>query len=309
MKVAIFGGSGFIGSYIVDACISAGHQPILLVRKGSERKVTNPDQYRIVAGDLSDSTAILKVLEGADAAIYSVGLIREFPQQDITFDKLHVQCLKRVIGIAEEAGLRRLILISANGAAPSGTRYQRTKFEAEESLRNSSLEGVILKPSIVFGDPGEKFEFTTTVRDSIISLPLPAPLFFRGFNIKGAGTFKLAPLHVRDVAQIAVRSLQGDVKEDTYGLCGNTALSWRELINTIARALGRKKMMVPVPIWAVKIPAAFFDRFGWFPVTRDQLDMLVEGNVCDAREVFERFDINPIPFDERSLGYLAKGKS
>ncbi|MFC1541733.1 NAD(P)H-binding protein [Candidatus Latescibacterota bacterium] len=304
MKIGIFGGTGFIGSYLALECVTAGHHPVLLVRKESRDKVPAPEHARTVYGTLSDETAIRDVLNGADTAIYSVGLIREFPRRGITFEELHVQAFRRVLRIAEEAGVRRVLLISANGADPDGTGYQRSKYNAEEYLRASPLEGVILRPSIVFGDPGEKFEFTTMVRDSIVFPSVPVPLFFKGIDVGSAGTFSLAPVHVKDVAKVAIRSLTSPEAGITYDLCGPDIFTWRELVGIIATAVERKKIMLPVPAIAIRLAASIFDRYSWFPISRDQLVMLLEGNLCKTSGVFEQFNIDPTPFNLHSLGYL-----
>ena len=308
LTIAFFGGTGFIGSYLVEECISAGHLPKLLVRRGSKEKLHKQERSYIVTGDLDDDKAVRNVLNGVDAVVYAVGIIREFPRRRITFDSLHVQAFQRVVDLAVEEGARRLLLLSANGAGPEGTSYQRSKYVAEEYLRSSSLDGVIIRPSIVFGDPWGKFEFTTMVRDTIVRPFLPAPLFFQGFDFRGAGKFKLAPVHVLNVATIAIRALTESGTGKTYDLCGPEIHTWQELISTVARAVGKKKMMIPVPVDAVSLAAAIFDQFAWFPVTRDQLTMLLEGNICNTKKVFERFDVDPIPFDERSLDYLVNNR-
>ena len=77
MKVAVFGGTGFVGRYLIDALLAAGHEPALLVRAGSESKVNRREDVRIVAGDLATPPAIDTVLENADAVIYNIGILRE----------------------------------------------------------------------------------------------------------------------------------------------------------------------------------------------------------------------------------------
>ena len=80
MKVAIFGGTGFVGGYLVDALLEAGHEPALLVRAGSEPKVRQSQSVTMVTGDLADLQAVETVLDGAEAVIYNVGILREQDQ-------------------------------------------------------------------------------------------------------------------------------------------------------------------------------------------------------------------------------------
>ena len=78
MKVALFGGTGFVGSYMVDALLDGGHEPALLVREGSEQKVRRKDECRIVMGDVTDAESVRETLSDSEAVIYLIGIIREF---------------------------------------------------------------------------------------------------------------------------------------------------------------------------------------------------------------------------------------
>jgi len=107
MRVALFGGTGFVGSYLVDALIEHGHQPVLLVRPGSEDRVVQTAAVTLVNGDVADDRAISEVLDGADVAIYNIGLLREFPARDVSFRELHFEASRRVMGSAVRSGVRR----------------------------------------------------------------------------------------------------------------------------------------------------------------------------------------------------------
>ena len=230
MKVALFGGTGFVGSYLVDALLAHGHTPRLLVRPGSESKVVQPERCEIVPGDIDDRDAIAACLQGADAAIYNIGLLREFPAQGVTWEKMHYQGAARVIDAAVEAGVKRFLLMSANGVKPDGTGYQSTKFRAEQHLAAS----------------------------------------------------------VRRV----------------FPLGGPEAPEWREILDVIAQAAGKRKLKVPAPVAVPRAAAALLDRFAWFPVTRAQLDMLLEGNACDGSEAWSMFGIEPQRFEPAALRYV-----
>ena len=97
MKVALFGGTGFVGSYIVDELINKGHKPIVLVRKNSEKKLIQSSECKIIQGDINDMGAINKTIEGTDAVIYCIGIIREFPKKGIRSEERRVgkECRSR----------------------------------------------------------------------------------------------------------------------------------------------------------------------------------------------------------------------
>ena len=305
MKVALFGGTGFVGSYLVDALVAHGHTPRLLVRQGSESKVVQPDASEIVRGDIGDGKAVAECLRGTDAAIYNIGLLREFPDKGITWEAMHYAGARRAIDLASSAGVQRFVLMSANGAKPEGTGYQSTKYRAEQHLAASGLDWTAFRPSIVFGDPRGRFEFCSMLREQMMKPPIPAPLFHEGLWPGDAGRFRMSPVAVEDVAEAFVRSLESTGSHGRIlPLGGPDALEWREILRIIAEASGKRKLMLPAPAGVVHAVAALFDRFEWFPMTRDQLRMLVEGNACDGREAWKLFGIEPTRFSVESLGYL-----
>ncbi|GAI47246.1 unnamed protein product, partial [marine sediment metagenome] len=129
---------------------------------------------RIVPGDIKDDRAVREVLDGCDAVVYTIGIIRECKRKGITFDELHYRGAKLVVDLSVEYGVERFVLMSANGVKPDGTVYQKTKFMAEQYLRNTGLHWTIFRPSVVFGDPMGKIEFCSQLRDQIINIPFPA---------------------------------------------------------------------------------------------------------------------------------------
>ncbi len=132
------------------------------------------------------------------------------------------------------------------------------------------------------------------------------PMFFSGFNIFSAGLFKMSPIHVKNVAQFFVGAIdKEDSNKKIYELGGTTSYSWREMLKVISDACGKKKWSVPVPIGAVKLVAFFFDCFSWFPVTRDQLTMLAQGNVYESSKYFAQYGIDEISFNVKNLDYLS----
>ena len=88
-KVGIFGGTGYVGSYLVDRLLDQDKHPVLLVRPGSESKVRQADRCTLITGDMNDQQAIDSVAEASDALIFNIGILREFPDKGITFEELH----------------------------------------------------------------------------------------------------------------------------------------------------------------------------------------------------------------------------
>ncbi|MBK1645390.1 epimerase [Thiocapsa imhoffii] len=305
MKVSIIGGTGFVGSAICRQLLAAGHQPRLLVRPGREHRIQDPDRCEVVAGEVSDPAALERCLAGTEAVIYLIGILREFPQRGITFDGLQRVGVEDTIAAAKRQGVERFVLMSANGIRADGTPYQRSKFLAEEALKESGLRWTIFRPSVIFGDPEGRMEFCSQLKKDIIDSPVPAPLFYSGLIPRNAGGFELAPVFIDDVAAAFVLALsESRTESQTYSLCGPQRLSWKEILTTIAAAVGKTKLMLPAPAIAVKATASLFDRYAWFPISRDQIEMLMEGNVCTENDSFARLGLVPTPFGIDRLDYL-----
>jgi uncharacterized protein YbjT (DUF2867 family) len=305
MKVAIFGGTGFVGTYLIEALLRAGHQPLVLTRPGSEGKLEQPESCRLTPGYIEDREAVAATLDGADAAIYNIGILREEPARGISFSGLQSEGAKRAMDAAVAAGVRRFLLMSANGVRADGTAYQRTKYQAEQYLATTGLDWTVFRPSVLFGDPRGKQEFATQLYRDIIKSPLPAPLFYQGLWPSNPGGYAMSPVHVEDVAHSFVASLEDPrAIGKTFPLGGPEELTWKQILQIIATATGRKLFALPAPAFGIRSLATLFDRFAFFPITRDQLTMLLEGNTCDGSEAFDTFGVDPKSFNIENLAYL-----
>lgn len=307
MKVGVIGGTGFVGSYLIPALLKAGHVPRLLVRPGTANKPgASVPGCETVSGDIADPLALDACLQGTDAAIYLVGILREFPARGITFADSQWHGVKRMLAAARNQGVKQIILMSANGVRAGGTPYQATKFRAETSVRDSGLTWTIFRPSVIFGEPRGNLEFCTQLQQQMVLPPIPAPLFFAGHHLAQAGSFQMAPVHAGDVAAAFVGALGNPAAYgQVFTLCGPDTPSWRQIIQTLALASGRKgKLALPVPAVAVRLAASVLDRFAWFPITRDQITMLLEGNTCTDHRAWHVFGIEPQRFIVENLRYL-----
>ena len=296
MRVAIIGGTGFVGHYLVDALLDAGHRVTVLVRPGSEGKLLPSGCIRKVPGDLSDASALHATLFGAGAVIYNVGLLREFPRRGISFEETQFQGVVDTVAAARETGVSRMLLMSAIGVKDPGTKYQSTKYRAEQHVLGSGLDVTVLRPSVIFGNPRRTMEFATQLHRDMVRPPLPAVAF---------PGVRMSPVHVEDVAAAFLAALQDDsTVGQTFELAGPEALNWREIVSRVAAANGKSKLFVPMPLWVMRIGATLFDWLPFYPVTRDQLTMLAEGNTAPPDELRRLIGRDPRAFVAENLRYL-----
>ena len=306
MRVAIIGGTGFVGTYLTDALHAAGHEPSLLVRAGSESKVSKSARPRIITGDIASPEALRSTLQGCDAVIYNVGILREFPSRGITFEDSQYQGLVRTVDAAQATGVKRLLLMSANGVKRPGTPYQESKRKAEEHARGSGLDVTVLRPSVIVGDPQGKLEFATQLYHDMVRPPIPAVGFFSGRNPE-EGAVVMSPVHIEDVADAFIAALSNDETiGKTFCLGGPEVLTWTQMLHRIGEATGRRKWILPMPIYLMRIGATLFDWLPFFPVTRGQLTMLEEGNTADPAILKTLIGREPRGFTADSLAYLRR---
>ncbi|MBI5178019.1 MAG: complex I NDUFA9 subunit family protein [Nitrospinae bacterium] len=296
MKVLVAGGSGFIGSYLIDALTARGHRVTCLSRS-TTRRTSSAENWR---GDALEPASMAGALERHDAVINLIGIIRAFPSRGITFPRFHVEATRNLLDATRKAGVKRFIQMSANGASPDGiAEYQTTKAQGEELVRVSGLDWTIFRPSVVFGKPPEgKIEFCTQLGRSFKFAPV-IPVF-------GDGNYRLQPIHAKDVAAAFAGALDNPASiGKTFHLGGDVAYSYREILNLIFIGMGKTpRAKLPVPWFLAKPVFSLLGSFAFFPATADEIEMLMAGNRVPETEYIKFFDIAPTPFNAENLAYL-----
>lgn len=292
MNVFVAGGTGYIGLHVIEQLLKDGHRVRGLARKGSEAKLGNK-AIELRYGDISDPASLNGALDGCDTVIYLIGLIREFPSKGITFELAHVQGVRYLYDRAKLSGIRRWIQISAQGVGPdTPDGYRRTKYRAEEFIKAQEIDYTILRPSVVFGDETDStINFVNTLKDIINATPLIVPVI-------GNGTYKMQPVHVDDLAKVISMIInRPSTFNKTYSLCGAKSISYNDIIDRITGRYGlKKKIKVHVPALLIKSLARLLQNIESFPVTAEQVGMLVSGNTCIDSSVFDELGIMPKEF-------------
>ena len=295
MRVFVTGGTGFIGSEVVRQLVAAGHTARCLVRSGSEHRLQVSPGVESHAGDVLDPPSLERGLAGCDAVIHLVGIIREYPGRGITFERLHQVATANMVAVATAAGIRRYLQMSANGTRKdASSTYHRSKWDAEQAVRSSTLDWTIFRPSLVFGPEGE---FVAMLADLIRRLPV--------VPVIGDGRYRMSPVAVADVAASFVRALERPATiGQIYHCCGPQDYSYDEILDLVGAALGKDKVhKLHQPLPLMKPVIALLEGIPRFPITTTQLAMLLEGNVCDPGPWATAFDLEPGSFAE-GLGFL-----
>jgi uncharacterized protein YbjT (DUF2867 family) len=298
MKIFVTGATGFVGHEIVRQLLEANHVVKCLVRPGSENKLVPAEHLEICHGDATAPSSLEGLLQGCDGVIHLIGIIREFPGKGITFEKLNFEAAVHMVQAAETQGVRRFVHMSANGCAENATSgYYRTKYQAEKRVSESTLKWTIFRPSIIFG----REDAFANMLGGIIGKSPAVPVI-------GDGNYRLAPVAVEDVAACFIKALQLESSEgQTFQLCGPNEVTYNHLLDIISEALNQpppKKIHIPSRL--LKPFVALMEGFSQFPITRDQMEMLLGENICRDKEWAHVFQIKPKAFTSENLTYLKK---
>ncbi len=296
----VFGGSGFIGRYVVKRLVAEGHVVRVAVRDPERALFLKPmgrvGQVVPLYAPLGDERAVARAVESAHVVVNTVGILSEAkPGQ---FMAVHAQGAERIARAAAAAGATQLVHVSAIGADPaSPALYGRSKAAGEAAVRAAFPAATILRPSIVFG-PEDNFlnQFAGMAR---LSPFLPV--------ISGATRFQ--PVYVGDVADAVQAALhRAEAAGGLYELGGPETLSFRELLAMILRETGRtSRLLLTIPPGLARLQAAVLERLPGRMLTRDQLLMLERDNVvAQGRPGLAELGITPTPLDLIVPSYLSR---
>ena len=291
MKIFIAGGTGFVGGHVIRELLARGHELRLLVHRRSPAL----DGAEQVEGDITSLESFETAAEGCNAVINLVGIIREFPSRGITFDRLHLQGTKNMLAAAQKSGIKRYLQMSALGTrADAVSDYHKSKFLSEELVRSSGLEWTIFRPSLIYGPEDA---FINMLAEQLRLLPM--------IPVIGNGKYRLQPIHSDDVARCFSMALEmPDTVGHCYELCGNDRLKYIDLLDAVAEAIGKPEpIKIRLPLMLMIPVVRLLQRFSSFPVTMDQLLMLLEENICDGCWK-DTFCFEPRVFDEGIREYL-----
>ncbi len=320
--ITVFGGSGFIGRHLVKRLAQAGFQIRVAVRDTEAAQFLKIDgdtgQVAPWLADVTHPDQVAAAVDGADCVVNLVGILYERGRR--TFQSIHVDGAGHVAAAAKAAGIRRLVHVSAIGAAEdSPALYGRTKAGGEAAVLAAFPEAVIVRPSVVFG-PDDNF-FNLFAGLSRLTWVLPVfgcptwpeiKIFPEGglveIDLYGDGGTKFQPVYAGDVAE-AIKNILSDTLgvERAFELGGPTVYSFKEIMDLLLEATGRKRFLMPLPFGLAAFYAWFLEFWPKPILTRDQIKLLQRDNVVSrGLPGFKELGISPVAVDAVVPAYLSR---
>jgi len=295
VRIAITGGTGFVGGHLAVSVSRADHEVVLIARGVDQRpwaqevsSLPNVSQFR--AG-LDDPDRLAEGFAGCDAVAHCAGINREIGPA--TYQSVHVDGTSNVVRAAERAGARRLSIVSFVRARPrSGSGYHDSKWVAEEIVRASDLEWTVLKPGMMYGRGDHML-------DHLSKALLTFPVYI------GMGDRRVRPLAIDDCVRVLQAALVDDrLARKTVPILGPTELSFDDAARQVARVLGKKRLFIRAPIAFHYLLALITEAAMTVPlVARAQVRILQEGLVepVNAPDTLPD-DLKPqVAFDEEAI--------
>ncbi|MDR3521826.1 MAG: complex I NDUFA9 subunit family protein [Acidocella sp.] len=268
---AVFGGSGFIGRYVVRHLAAQGYIVRVAVRDPEAAITLKPmgevGQIVPLYAPLSREALVARATDGAEVVVNLTGILAESKSGD--FYRVHAEGAGRIARLAASSVAQHVIHISAIGAdLASDSDYARSKAQGEDAVRAAFPSAVILRPSIVFGAEDAFFNRFAAMAGLSPVIPIVS------------GQTKFQPVYVGDVADAVLAGLnQPSAAGCTFELGGPEVKSFRELIEYMLQIIGKSRQIIDLPLGLARFQAAILERLPGKLLTRDQIKLLQTDNV------------------------------
>jgi NADH dehydrogenase len=299
----VVGGSGFVGRHLVAALAARGARVTVPTRRRERAKhlILLPTAD-VVEVERLDARVLARLAAGRDAVVNLAGVLhspRARPGEQgpnhygPAFAQTHVELAQAVAGACREAGVKRLLHMSALGADPKApSEYLRSKGIGEQAaLTADDLEVTVFRPSVIFG-PEDRF----------LNLFAQLAAFFPVLALGSPGA-RFQPVYVGDVVRSFLAALEGrDAAGKRYDLCGPREYTLRQLVELVCAITGRRRLVIGLPDALSYLQAWMMELLPVPLLTRDNYHSMQVPSVCDCPFPF---GIQPVALEAAAPAWLA----
>jgi uncharacterized protein YbjT (DUF2867 family) len=273
----IFGGSGQIGRNLIRKLTKKNYQVTVVTRNIHQKSYiiktqANAGYIDIVESNIFEEQKIRKLFKKADVCINLIGILFETKKGN-TFKNIHTIFPSLLSKLSKEYKLKHFIHLSALGInEASDSDYAKSKLEGEEKILKNFPLATILRPSIVYSVDDN---FTTNFMTLLNRLPI-FPLYYEGKT-------KFAPIHCSDLTDVILNVISNNVNSKIIECVGPEIISFKELLGKLLNLIGKKRLLIPIPLPLAQMSARFFEIMPEPILTRDQLKLLKYDNVLSGK--------------------------
>ena len=301
-RIAILGGSGFVGRHLVAELTRGGYATRVFTRRRSRsRPLLVMPTCEVVETDVHRASSLDAHLEGCDAVVNLAGILNEHARDGDRFQDVHAALPGKLVDACRRHGIGRMLHMSALGAAAAAPSvYLRTKFHGEQAAHAGEADGIAVtsfRPSVIFG-PGDSFfnRFAGLLALSPLVFPLACP------------QARFAPVYVDDVVRAFVVALGDDsTAGQRYELCGPHTYTLRELVGFTAQVTGRRRLIAGLGDGPSRLQGWVLERIPGKPFSIDNYLSTKVDSVCSCNAL-ERLGIAPRSVESVVPGYLGRGE-
>lgn len=280
--ILITGGTGFIGAHLLKKLKATKIR--CLVRKD----ITLGDNVETVKGDLTDVKSLEEATKGVSVVVHLAAVIKSNKKED--FEKINIKGTKKLIEACIKNKVKRFIHISSYDAILNDRYdYAYSKLKSEEILKNSGLDYLILRPTVVYGKNDKE---SLGGLFNIIKKYSFAPVI-------GNGEYKLQPVYIDDLIKVILICLKSNNVNKTYFIAGSEALTFNQIIDQMAKVLSKKVIRIHFPLWLLKILLKPYELLSKHPyLTYKKILAVTENKICDITQIEKEFNFRPMGFEE-----------
>ena len=294
--ILVTGGTGFVGTHLLRRLAETEPRGTVRTLVRNQAKALFPDGVSAVEGDITQPETLPAAVAGVDAVIHAAAITgdRKEPYRG-AYDRVNRVGTENLMSAAKRAGVKRLVVVSGLGCrpAPAGT-YMATRWGMEEAVRGSGIRFVILQPSVLFGDGAP---FVTALAGLARVLPV--------LPLVGGGRTRFQPLWIEDLVTCLIASTTSETPAGhTLSLGGSEWATFKEVMQTICRAMPARRLLVPLPMPIARIQARLMTAvLPNPPLTPAALELFSFDNATNLDAVDKAFGFHPRGFREHLLAH------
>ena len=273
--IAIFGAGGFLGKHLMRQLTKLDYRIKVATRKpylkGYLKPLGNPGQIELFKTNIFNTNDVRHVLKDCTFVINLVGILYEKKRQK--FNKIHAEFPNLLSNLCNEAGIKKLVHISALGVKEKHiSKYMQSKYQGEKNIQKNFKPSVILRPSVVFGQEDKFFNTFASLAQFSPAIPLI-----------GGGKTKFAPIYVGDITKAITKVLVlNNLENEIYELGGPENYTFKELMEILLIEIKKKRFLVPIPFGLAKFKSYFLQMLPKPFLTPDQVEMLKYNNIVSG---------------------------